>query len=201
VGLSRRFKLLLILALLLVVAIGTHLVWLPWLGHALVHDDGPAKADIAVTLAGDGYGHRIEKGAQLVKDGYVPAVLVSGPPLYGVHECDLAIAMMQRKGYPGEWFIAFPDDTHSTAEEARVLLLDLQRRGVKSFLLITSNYHSGRARRIFLEAERKVGVGLPFRMVAADDEFFKPDSWWRDREAQKTVLLEWTKTFATVFGK
>ena len=33
--------------------------WLPVFGYALVHDDGPMKADIAVVLAGDGFGNRI----------------------------------------------------------------------------------------------------------------------------------------------
>ena len=52
----------------------------------------PGKADIAVVLAGDYWGHRLFNGAELVKQGYVPLVLVSGPPgFYGVNEADAAI--------------------------------------------------------------------------------------------------------------
>jgi hypothetical protein len=71
---------------------------------------------------------------------------------------------------------------------------------VKSFLLVTSDYHTARARRIFLAAERTSGFVPQIRTVASRDEFFTPDSWWRNRESQKTAFFEWTKTVATVFG-
>jgi len=163
---SPRVRLLLIVLILGIVVGATYALWLPRLGYALIRDDGPAKAGMAVVLAGDPYGHRIEKGAELVRNGYVPAVLVSGPPDYGVHECDLAIAMMVRKGYPAEWFIALPNEGLNTAEEARIILAELQRRGVRSFLLVTSTYHTARATRTFRAAERSMGGGPAFRTVA-----------------------------------
>jgi hypothetical protein len=38
------------------------------------------------------------------------------------------------------------------------------------------------------------------RTVAAPDEFFRAESWWRSRQAQKTVFMEWSKTVATAIG-
>ena len=72
-----------------------------------MRDDGPAKADIAVVLAGDYYGHRIDKGGRAgAARAMCRSVLVSGPHgFYGMHECDLAIAFAVRQGYPAEWFI------------------------------------------------------------------------------------------------
>ena len=200
----RRFPLLKFLvtaAILLVVVILLRNLWLPLLGYALVHDDGPAKADIAVVLGGDYYGRRIEKGAELVRAGYVPAVLVSGPPgFYGLHEDDLALPFIEREGYPAAWFIPFRNDGLSTYEEAHLILLELRRRGVHSFLLITSDYHTARARRIYVRVQRELGTALPMRVVAAPDEFFHAASWWRNRESQKTTFNEWVKTFAAVVG-
>jgi uncharacterized SAM-binding protein YcdF (DUF218 family) len=175
----------------------SHALWLPWLGHALIRDEGPGKAEIAVVLAGDDSGHRVEKGAELVGAGYVPVALVSGPPYYGIHECDLAIALAVRKGYPAAWFSPFPNSAHSTREEAAAILQELRRRGIHSFLLVTSDYHSARASRIYRAA---MGGGFEMRVVAAPDAHFREGSWWRDREAQKIVLLEWTKTLATALG-
>jgi uncharacterized SAM-binding protein YcdF (DUF218 family) len=175
--------------------------WLAGLGYALIHDEGPAKADIAVVLAGDSYGHRIIKAGELVRDGYVPAALVSGPAgAYGLHESDLAIPFAVRHGFPAEWFIAFPNQSLSTREEAAAILQELRRRNVRSFLLVTSDYHSARARRLFLSTERELGGGAPMRTVAAPDEFFRPNSWWRSRQGQKVAFMEWSKTVATVFG-
>lgn len=196
-----RFRFLLFTAALVVLLFLARSWWLAGLGYALVHDEGPGKADIAVVLAGDSYGHRIVKAGELVRAGYVPAVLVDGPAgAYGLHESDLAIPFAVRQGFPAEWFIAFPNSTSSTSEEAAAVLGELRRRNVKSFLLVTSDYHSARARRIFLAAERASGGGPKMRTVAAPDEFFHPDRWWRTRDGQKVAFFEWSKTVATVLG-
>jgi uncharacterized SAM-binding protein YcdF (DUF218 family) len=178
-----------------------HSLWLPGLGYALVHDDGPAKADIAVVLAGDYLGHRIEKAAELIREGYVPAALISGPPgFYGLHESDYAIAYAVRQGFPAQWFIALPHAALSTRDEAPVILAELRRHNVRSFLLVTSNFHTARARRVFLAAEHAMGGGPAMRTVAVPDKYFHPDSWWRNREGQKTVFFEWSKTVASTLG-
>ena len=196
-----RSRFLLLAVLLLAVVFLARSWWLSRLGYALIHDEGPAKAEIAVVLAGDLYGNRILKSGELVRQGYVPAVLVSGPAgIYGLHESDLAIALAVRKGFPAEWFIPFPIEAHSTREEATAILPELRRRNVKSFLLVTSDYHTARARRIYLATERASGYVPQMRTVASPDEFFRPDSWWRTREGQKTVFIEWSKTVATAFG-
>jgi uncharacterized SAM-binding protein YcdF (DUF218 family) len=177
----------------------TYSLWLPWFGHRLVHDEGPSKAEIAVVLAGDQSGFRIEKAVELVRAGYVPAVLVSGPPYYDIHESDVAIAFAIRKGAQASWFVPFPNASHSTREEASDVLGELCRRGIHSFLLVTSNYHTARAARIFRAALTKDG-GIGMRVVAAPDPSFNADSWWRNREAEKIVFFEWCKTAANAVG-
>jgi uncharacterized SAM-binding protein YcdF (DUF218 family) len=201
---ARRRFISRILTLLAVAALAlalSYALWLPLIGRALVHDDGPSAADIAVVLGGDYWGHRIETAGNLVRLGLVHTVLVSGPSgFYGVHESDLAIPFAIRKGFPAAWFEAFPHDALSTKEEARVLLAELRSRGVHRALIVTSDYHSARARRIFLATERAMGGGPELRFVAAPDQFFHANSWWRGRESQKTTFIEWWKTVATAFG-
>lgn len=198
---SRSLKPLLIAFFLVLLTVLARGLWLPWLGQALVQSEQPAKADLAVVLAGDFTGHRIEEAAGLVQAAYVPAVLVDGSGLtYGTRESDLAIAFIVREGYPEKWFIPLPMSVHSTREEAATAIAELERRHIASFLLITSNFHTARAARIFRDVLRKRGDRLTMRVVAAPDEFFQPASWWRNREARKTVLLEWSKTIAEVFG-
>ena len=198
---SRTKISLLALAIILAGGVLARSLWLPALGYALVHDDGPAKADLVVVLGGDYYGRRILKAAELVRQGYAPAALVSGPAgFYGAYECDLAIPFAVRHGYPSEYFIPFPNQALSTREEASLAMPELRRRNVRSFLLVTSDYHTARAARIFRAALRASPGGPAMRVVAAPDEFFRPDSWWRSRQAQKTVFTEWCKTIASAFG-
>ena len=198
-GRSRRKFWIPFLLLLALVAAGPFL-WLPGIGAALVRDEGPAKADVAVVPAGDWWGKRILMAGDLVRRGYVPAVLVSGPPFYGVHESDIAIQFAVRRGYPAEWFVNLPNDALTTREESRVVLDELKRRGARNFLLVTSSYHTARAARIYRAAMRKAGGGPELRVVAAPDQFFRVDGWWKTREGLKTVFFEWSKTIATALG-
>ena len=195
--LSFFLKSILVLAVVAVLLWATHAWWMAALGCALVHDDGPAKADMAVVLAGDYSGNRMVRAAELVKQGYVPKVLVSGPDmLYGFYECDLAIPFAVKRGYPESWFIRAPNEALSTREEAAAILPDLRRRGVHRFLLVTSDYHTARAARIY----RAAAPDLEFRVVAAPDRYFRADGWWHNREGQKTFLIEWMKTVANALG-
>jgi uncharacterized SAM-binding protein YcdF (DUF218 family) len=196
-----RTRILLALIAVALAAIATHSLWLPIFGYALIRNDGPARADIAVVPAGDYYGHRIEKAGDLVRQGYVPLVLVSGPYYYGVSEADLAISMAVRAGYPAAWFAAYPNQALATRDEAATILRELKRRDIHQFLLVTSDYHTARAARLYRSAERSDGGGPGFRTVSAPSEHFDPGAWWKDREGQKTVVLEWMKTVATFLGK
>jgi uncharacterized SAM-binding protein YcdF (DUF218 family) len=198
---SRLARFLLIGVVLLIAAALTRSRWLSWLGYALIHNDGPAKAEIAVVLAGDYYGYRIREAAGLVRAGYVPAALISGPCcFYGNYESELAIAFALRQGNAAQCFIPFPNSALSTKDEAAAILPELRRRHIRSFLLVTSDYHSGRAARIFRAAERAMGGGPAMRVVAAPDQYFRADSWWRSRQGQKIAFTEWCKTFATAVG-
>jgi uncharacterized SAM-binding protein YcdF (DUF218 family) len=199
VGRSLR-KFWILLLVLLVLAVTGPFFWMPRLAALLVRDEGPATADIAVVLAGDPYGQRLLFAADLARQGHVKQILVSGPRYFDIHECDVAIQFAIRKGHPAGWFIALPNDALSTREEARVVVDELKRRGAASFLLVTSDYHTGRAGRIFRSTIRKMGGGPEVRVVAAPDRWFRPDGWWKSREGLKIVFLEWSKTFATAIG-
>ncbi len=161
-------------------------------GSALIEDDGPAHAQAAVVLGGDEDAKRILKAAELAKAGYVPWILVSGPSGFGVHECDLTIPYAEGHGYPASFFRPYPDECKSTRDEADVIGKYLRDHKITRILLVTSNYHTRRAARLF----RKQNPGLQVRAIAAPDLWFSPNGWWRNREGRKTFLLEWLKTLS-----
>ncbi|MCC7153356.1 MAG: YdcF family protein [Bryobacterales bacterium] len=165
-------------------------------GHALVRNDGPEKADAVVVLAGGSGGDRILKGAELVRQGYAPIVLMSGPAsVYGLNECQLAIPFAVQHGYPESYFACVANHATSTRDEAQAVVAELKRRGVKKFLLVTSDYHTGRAARTY-SAEAQ---GLQFRVVASRPPEFDIDNWWKTRDGIKGVYIEWSKTLAYLF--
>lgn len=192
---TRKIALFLAAAFLIVLIF--HARILAALGGYLVHDEQPKQADLAFVLAGDANGYRILRAAELVRQGYVPKVLVSGPgPQYGVFECDLAIPFAVKAGYPESYFLHFHHDAHSTQEEAVNAAAELRRLGARHVLLVTSDYHTRRAGRIL----RAAAPEIEFTVVGAPDKYFSASNWWNNREGRKTFLVEWEKTVATWFG-
>jgi uncharacterized SAM-binding protein YcdF (DUF218 family) len=195
---TRPFRIL-ALVLLAVVVLGFifRKTILAELGSYLIKADPPEKADIALVLAGDGDGNRILTAAQLARRGYVPKVLVSGPSgEYGHYECDLAIPFAVKAGYPESYFLHFENDARSTQEEARDAIPHLHQLGAHKVLLVTSDYHTRRAGKIY----RSLAPDLQFIVVAAPDTSFTADGWWHNRQGEKIAFNEWVKTLTEPFG-
>lgn len=152
---------------------------------------------MAVVLAGGTSGNRIMLGARLVREGFVEKVLLSNTAgCYEHEEADMAMDFAARRGIPRDIFIKTAHKSKSTEEEARTIVPFLRRMNVRTFLLITSDYHTRRAGRIFSPYLN----GLQMRAIAAPDPDFHPEQWWKTRESQKVFFLEWSKTVAGTFG-
>lgn len=167
-------------------------------GRVLVRDDGPKKADAIVVLGGDDFGTRIMKAARLAQQGYSPYVLVSGPPDLLGHGSDTTIEFAARNGYARSLFrpVWLPAGANSTRSEASFLGNYLRAHGIKHILLVTSNFHTRRAARLW----QKQAPWVELTVVAAPDPSFTPDGWWKTRMGQKTCFLEWTKTISAWLG-
>jgi uncharacterized SAM-binding protein YcdF (DUF218 family) len=167
-------------------------------GNYLVESSPPEKADAILVLAGDTRGSRIMRAAELVRAGYAPVALVSGPmQIYGVNEADLAIQYAVRQGVPAAYFAPVYRPALSTLEEARGFAMELRQRNIRKLLLVTSDYHSRRAASIFRNI---LGPTVDIRAVPAPDRYFHADTWWQTREGQKTVFYEYAKAAAGWLG-
>lgn len=172
-------------------------VWLTRIAAALIHTDPLEPAEIVVVLAGDRYGHRILKSAELVELGYAPRVLVNGPMgFYGLSEASLSIDFAVQRGAPREIFEPFPMDSNSTMQEAQLVDAELRRRGVRQALVVTSDFHTRRARYIF---QRYSSGTVEYFFRASRTQGFDPERWWHSREGRKVVFLECLKSVHSRF--
>ena len=190
--------------ILIFLAILTLLWWqraavLAPIGTSLNVGEAPSKADVVVVLAGGWQGGgRILKAGELVRAGFAPYALMSGPTSYYEQpECSYAIPFATQHGFPPEYFQCAPNKASNTEDEAEALIAELRRRGVKKFLLVSVNTHLRRTRGIY---NRLVEPDLEVRFIASDSAGFRLDQWWRDREGRKAVFLEWTKVISSQFG-
>jgi uncharacterized SAM-binding protein YcdF (DUF218 family) len=166
----------------------------------LIEDDGPRKAEAIVVLGGDAYGDRTLKGAQLAKEGYAPFVIVSGLPGLVSSVSSEEIQFAEQHGYPSSLFLEvdLPASAESTRTEEDFLGKYLSARGIKSILLVTSNYHTRRAKKLWRWENPTIAVAV---VPSVDPQgYFTPQSWWRTRAGKKIFLMEWLKTISIVVG-
>jgi len=197
--LKRRYylRLILVAATAIVLLYLSRETWLAWPALLLIDGQPPEKAEAIVVLAGDWTGGRVLKAAGLVRDGYAPLAYLSGPTAqYGRNEGQLALEFAVSKGFPESSFRIIFGRADSTRQEAGVIWPHLQRQGIRRFLIVTSELHTGRAARVY----RSVVKGAAFSMVAAPSPGFDAKFWWKRREGRKALFFEWSKTVADLLG-
>ena len=194
VRLPRWTKRLLVAVLILIVLAFAVPMGLNALGAALITDDPLHPADAILVLGGESReGDRVRHAVKLLKRGLAPLLVLSGTPLgFRTHEADVMRRHAEFLGVPPARILIVKHDSDSTREEAGVVVPILKRRGLKEVILVTSNYHTARAKRIF---ERATGPYSPhFLASPVDDGQFEPDGWWLRRRYAKTFVYEAIKT-------
>ena len=167
-------------------------------GEWLVLNEAPAKSDAIVLLSG-GMARPLY-GADLYQKGYAPLIYVSRPRVdeqvlhvekLGIHiprSEERYKEILLKKGVP-EGAITFYSQGHvSTVEEAESLKKVVGDQPIK-LLVVTSPYHTRRARAIFTDVLPNAEV----RVVATPYESFDPQ-WWTDKHSAIAVILETVQT-------
>src|SRR3989454_3368722 len=154
-------------------------------------EDPLEKADALIVLGDDNfYADRSTRGAQLFREGKAPVIVASGRrlrPNAGVGE--LMEHDLIERGVPRDKIVRFSHDGDSTLEEAQSLVRIVKERKWHSVIVVTSNFHTRRARYIF---QRVFPQGVEVRVASARDGDFDPEHWWKERKSIK----ELTKEFA-----
>jgi uncharacterized SAM-binding protein YcdF (DUF218 family) len=149
-------------------------------GNSWTVDEGPVASDAIVMLGDDNYsGDRAARAADLLKAGWAPRVVASGRylrPYASVAE--LEARDLADHGVPPTAIVRLDHRAEDTREECMVIGQLISARGWKRIILVTSNFHTRRARYI---CARTLPSGTVLRVVAAHDSDFDPDYWWRSR--------------------
>jgi uncharacterized SAM-binding protein YcdF (DUF218 family) len=160
------------------------------MGRALVVADPLEKADAAVVF-GRALGpqdQQLHTAARLYRDGWVRKLVLSGPRgPYGIYETEFSFPLAVSLGVPKADILAVPNTTRFIDQEAELLVAVLAGRGLRTVYVVTANYESRRARRIF---GRAAGGRLRVLVHPATDDWFNPDTWWQSREGRKVFLME-----------
>lgn len=162
--------------------------WLSAYGRYLVVDEKPQKCDAIVILAGETV-PRVAKGAELYREKYGDLVIMSGGGRLSTKYTEARIMLEEAEdlGVPPSAVI-LEDQSMSTYENAVFVKRIIMERNIKSFLLVTSSYHTRRSKYIFDKVFKDTGIRII--TVAAPDPRYSTSSWWKDHESQQRALTE-----------
>jgi len=188
-GIITTFVALVFLALLCVAIYLARHPLMRFAAGELIVEDPLQKSDAIIVLSDDNfYADRATRAAELYRQDLAPSVVASGirlRPYAGISE--LMLHDLIERGVPKEHIVLFPQNADDTREEATALSQLLAERKWKSVIIVTSNYHTRRARFIF----RKVfSEDIRVEVASARDADFDPSNWYEHRRAVKRFVHE-----------
>lgn len=194
--------------LLLAIVVGTIVIIGPYIlgqiGKFLVKTDQiKTPADAAVVLnTGVDLPPRLMQAAKLFNLGLVKKIVINGDRKTDV------IRKLEASGftYPNEWhedsiallvFLGVPkdriitisaQDAFDTISEAKIVGNQLTEQSIKTIIITTSKFHTRRANHIW---QHLFGSRFQIMTIAAKDDPFQADGWWRSGRQIKQVLAEY----------
>ena len=188
-GIVANLVALLFLAILCAVVYFARHPIMRFAAESWVVDEPAAHADVILVLGDDNfYADRATHAAELFRQRVAPEVVVNGRRLRP--NADITELMehdLIERGVPKDKIEKFTHDANSTTEEAEALAKLAKDRRWKSAVIVTSNYHTRRARYIF---GRVFPAGTVVTVASARDGDFDPERWWEKRQSAKLFLRE-----------
>lgn len=163
--------------------------------------DPVARADLILVLGGERY-VRPRHAAELYRGGVAPRVVlireVSSPETaLGLYPngTDVSVRVLRHFGVPDSVVrvLEVPGGAGSTQEEAQALRSHLLETGARRVVVVTSDFHSRRARWVLRKEVKDVGAAV--RMAPAESIEFSESNWWRREKGLITYLNEYVKLF------
>jgi hypothetical protein len=180
---SRRLRL---------VVLAVSFLWLAANSAKFLVVDQPEKSDAILVVAGE-TDQRPARALQLLNDGYAPRLVLDVPAdakVYG--STYLQIAQQWAVTQPQASAITIcPIHGLSTKTESSDAGGCLRKIGVKSVLLVTSDFHTRRALSVF----RREDPEWTFSVAGAYDPTQFGAQWWRHRQWAKNNVDEWLRMF------
>lgn len=173
------------------------------IGHFLVFEQEPEKADVIVVLNGRDT-ERCLAAVDLYNKGYANLiVLAHGPKQPGCDEFWKRVGKdwnskvffqraIEAMGMPEDAFKLIGDGVTSTFDEAQAAKAFLRENSYKSIILVTSKWHSKRA---YLTFKSAISDDNKTKIIPYPSEYdnFDPDRWWKKEVDAEVVFGEYVR--------
>lgn len=175
------------------------LLGLPAAGAYLVVADDLEPADAVVQLSGDT--GRISETVALYKDGLAGTLIFTetGQRSTDPEAPDTNSTMANRQqalslGIPEDSIIVTQGKSSSTVDEAIAVRALMERKNLKSCIVVTDPFHSRRTRLVFANVFRDSGINVMVQPVR--EHWYSSRTWFLSTRGWKTTLQEFAKLIA-----
>ena len=204
----RRILQRLVAAIIIVLAIAG-VAFLPFAGRYLLYEDPLENSDAIVVLAGA----RVERwleGVELYREGWAPKLVLSPGRMedaeiqlrnMGIRfpsDAELARDAIVQMKVPESAVETLPEQLDNTAQEAAAVHEMAAARHWQRVIVVTSKYHTRRARFAFARELARTNVQVLIRASRYDPA--KPERWWTTRADARYVASELEKLLAYKLG-
>jgi uncharacterized SAM-binding protein YcdF (DUF218 family) len=169
-----------------------------FIAESWVVEDPLNKADALLVLSDDDfYADRATRAAELFREGKASLVVASGRrlrPTAGLVE--LMEHDLIERGVPKDKILRVAHDGDSTLDEAQTLANLAKAKKWHTAIVVTSNYHTRRARYIF---QHVFPHGIEVRVASARDADFDPQAWWLKRKSTNLFMREILGMMVTIW--
>ncbi len=165
------------------------------IGDVLIHEDVLESTDGVLVLSGSMTGNRTSSGIKLYKEGLGKYLIFSGEESYfGVYSHELMKKFAMENGVPEKDIITGKIEGEISTWGEGVSNLKLMRsRGINSFILVTSKFHTYRSRLIYKQLIEESGYDMKILVYPAPDSRVPMNRWWEVRSGKVAVFLEYLK--------
>lgn len=165
------------------------------IGTRLIYQSELVPSDAIVVLAGSHTGNRMKEAARIFKKGMGKVMVFGGYTYYPGMDSHVGMKQYAIKlGIPEDKIFAdIATGENSTWGEAEFNLRQLERLKAKSFILVTSSFHTRRAHWVYERAIKKLNLDIVVRVQPASDPKVPFPGWWKVRSGQKYVFTEYIK--------
>ncbi|WP_411843789.1 YdcF family protein [Salinicoccus sp. HZC-1] len=154
------------------------------------YSDTPVESDLIVMLGGDG--GRMEKAAELYREGYADSVLIT--PIVESNALSQSTALAKEYGIPEEALVKEYEAT-STYTNASITIDIMKENDMTSALIVTSDYHVKRSKYIY---DKLNDEGFEFRYIPALSD--EGEKWYEGSGAFYVWRSELIKLWAYRLG-
>src|SRR5262245_61139651 len=167
-------------------------------GRFLVVSEEPKSSDAIVVLAG-GEPSRAFKAVELYKAGLAPFVLLTSEPTPSIFErvkrdgiqlvptYENYMRILEGYGVPRDRILRIEEPAVDTAAEMQRIADFTRKKEWHRLIVVTSNFHTRRSR---LVGRYVLFPEIEFVVVAAPDDSFKPETWWKSQGQTRTFAIE-----------